>query len=569
MGAVGPLPSASCQPSRRTRRNLRRFLRRRPRCTNGDLGPPSEEESGKQAKSGGTPVLLHSRGAVSPRLQAIRPVPRTAQEEWEGPIPKPERARGAGAPRKPEPQAEPSRSPAHRAAERGPANESRYFAHRKVGARRTRSTAPGSAASTGQSGRNAAGRRRGERSERSTPRVPISRSPRDGTGSRDPGQRRERNLDHLPGIARDREFLLRHFVGLGTLQSPGPRAPGSSLAGLTNNDTMQNKNTTVVVTCADDPTSDLVERELDAMGASWVRFNTEELPQRVQLDIELGPEGLRGAIAFPDRTLDLDDISAIWWRRPEPPRISERVTDSEARDVAEAESRSALRGLWAGLYDRYWMSYPANIRRANEKILQLRLAASLGFEVPRTVITQSSEVARKFVNDQPCGVALKTLSGIFIEGPPHRAIYTNHIDADDDLPLEDVGLCPSQFQAYVPKAAELRVTVVGTSVFAVEMATQKQELTSIDWRRGTPVDVPHTAVELIPTIELRCLALVRRLGLTFGAIDMIRTPSGEYVFLEVNPAGQWAWLEGLTGLPIARTIAETLHRGDVNDGPRL
>jgi glutathione synthase/RimK-type ligase-like ATP-grasp enzyme len=124
--------------------------------------------------------------------------------------------------------------------------------------------------------------------------------------------------------------------------------------------------------------------------------------------------------------------------------------------------------------------------------------------------------------------------------------------------LDYVGVCPTLFQQYIAKATELRITVVGNSVFAAEMYTQIDPRTTIDWRRGSPVAVPHRPVTLPPAVERCCLELVHRLGLTFGAIDMVRTPDGEFVFLEINPNGQWAWIEGLTGLQIAKKIAEVL-----------
>ena len=68
-------------------------------------------------------------------------------------------------------------------------------------------------------------------------------------------------------------------------------------------------------------------------------------------------------------------------------------------------------------------------------------------------------------------------------------------------------------------------------------------------------------MHVLPVAEVRrCRALVRRLGLRFGAIDMVQTPSGEHVFLEINPNGQWLWIERATGLPIANAIARLLAK---------
>ena len=60
------------------------------------------------------------------------------------------------------------------------------------------------------------------------------------------------------------------------------------------------------------------------------------------------------------------------------------------------------------------------------------------------------------------------------------------------------------------------------------------------------------------SIAGKCTAFLRRMGLSFGCFDFIVTPSGEYVFLECNPNGQWLWVELETGLPISQAIAEFL-----------
>jgi hypothetical protein len=73
----------------------------------------------------------------------------------------------------------------------------------------------------------------------------------------------------------------------------------------------------------------------------------------------------------------------------------------------------------------------------------------------------------------------------------------------------------------------------------------------IKWR---PYDLPA------PTAE-GLLALMRRLGLEYGAVDFRVTPEGEHVFLEVNPAGQFLFIENATGMKIADTLAGHLANG--------
>ena len=79
-----------------------------------------------------------------------------------------------------------------------------------------------------------------------------------------------------------------------------------------------------------------------------------------------------------------------------------------------------------------------------------------------------------------------------------------------------------------------------------------------DWRRYDFGHVKHEPCELPPEIVKKLLQAMRIWDLQFGAIDMILTPKGDYVFLEVNPSGKWGWIEAITGMPISKAIADLL-----------
>jgi glutathione synthase/RimK-type ligase-like ATP-grasp enzyme len=131
--------------------------------------------------------------------------------------------------------------------------------------------------------------------------------------------------------------------------------------------------------------------------------------------------------------------------------------------------------------------------------------------------------------------------------------------ANRDVGYADaVRYLPTIFQAYVPKDVELRITVVGQQVFAVAIHSQQTQHTRHDWRHYDLSHTPHTLHELPEQVRHRCLQLVDRLGLCYGAIDLILTPDGRYVFLEINPSGQYLWLEKLMGLPISDAICDLL-----------
>lgn len=123
-----------------------------------------------------------------------------------------------------------------------------------------------------------------------------------------------------------------------------------------------------------------------------------------------------------------------------------------------------------------------------------------------------------------------------------------------------VSNCPVIIQSYIQKEFELRVTVVKDKVFACAIYSQSSERTREDWRRYDIPNTPHKIYKLPKQIEQKCVDIVKKLGLEFGCIDMIVTPGGEFIFLEINPNGQWLWIEHLTGLPIGDAISEELTR---------
>jgi glutathione synthase/RimK-type ligase-like ATP-grasp enzyme len=142
-----------------------------------------------------------------------------------------------------------------------------------------------------------------------------------------------------------------------------------------------------------------------------------------------------------------------------------------------------------------------------------------------------------------------------------KLIFTNRLEVEHLDLLDQTKYSPSLFQRLLEKTVDIRVTVIGKKVFAVAIDSQSTVETRIDWRRGDSTNLRHTVLELPPDIESKCLQLVSTLGLNFGAIDLVLAPNGDYYFLEINPNGQWAWIEQLTGLPLTEALVDLLAEG--------
>ncbi|MBK7782848.1 MAG: hypothetical protein IPJ58_19125 [Ardenticatenia bacterium] len=313
-----------------------------------------------------------------------------------------------------------------------------------------------------------------------------------------------------------------------------------------------------IVTNKQDHTADFLIVELQRRGAAYFRLNTEDFAQHtICWSVPLSEANY--IVLRTGRKIPLAEISCVWYRRPYPPRVD--CADGAAVQFSTGENQAALDGFLVSLTDCMWVSEPHMIRRAELKMLQLRVAESLGFTLCPSVITNSPTEAQRFVMSASDVVIYKPLrSARIISGESVALIYTNIVSEADEAELVHLAGCPVLLQYYAQKAVELRITVIGDKVFAVALHSQESHGAQVDWRRVNASELQHSKHILPSEIEALCIRLVSTLGLQFGAIDMILTPGGEYVFLEINPNGQWAWLQQLLpSLPLRESLADLLQ----------
>jgi len=207
-----------------------------------------------------------------------------------------------------------------------------------------------------------------------------------------------------------------------------------------------------------------------------------------------------------------------------------------------------------------WINNPHANQAARRKFPQIRMAAALGLRVPRTLVTNDAAAARAFHDDLDGRLLCKSMSAIgFEDGEQYRPIFSRRVTPDEFAAhLGQIALCPSLLQEYIDKDHELRVTIVGDDLFCCRIDSQGIEGAETDWRRVDPFAVPHRIVPPPPGVEQALRATLSRYGLRFGTFDLIVTPAGEPVFLELNPNGQWLWIEMITGAAMGEAMADLL-----------
>lgn len=309
-----------------------------------------------------------------------------------------------------------------------------------------------------------------------------------------------------------------------------------------------------------------VTRRLEELGEEYLWFDCAGFPVDSQVHVRYERDGLkRVSLSADGREYDLSAVQAIWLRRLRTPRPLESVHDDVYRTWAAGVCTMVLWRLWELLDCRWLPASPDVDDYASNKLLQLKLAGQLGWRVPRTIVTNSPEQFLAFYEECEGRVVSKLIAGAsaFAQTRVGEKFpsYTHPVMRRDLPSFRSIRFAPIAVQEYVPKRVELRITVVDSQVFAAEIRSQSHSRSRDDWRHHDMDPDMYHRHALPPDVEARCIDLVRALRLTYGALDVILTPDGEYVFLEINPNGQWVWIEDFTGLRIADAITDYLAHG--------
>jgi glutathione synthase/RimK-type ligase-like ATP-grasp enzyme len=313
--------------------------------------------------------------------------------------------------------------------------------------------------------------------------------------------------------------------------------------------------TVLIITNDHDEHADAVIRELTKRNVSVFRLHPEDFPHACSASIEIQDGRIQGELRNAEHRVAFDDVCAAWFRRSRnlfDGRISQ--TSEKLDNYVRAQSTATLIAVCASL-ETLWVSHPFKLRHGEVKALQLAEASKAGLKTPHTLISNDVTRATAFVDalgDAEC--AIKPLMAVGVtDDQGYRLPLTTTLPPGHSL--ESVALAPTMFQPYVDKAFELRCVVIGEEIFCAKMDSQANEDSRLDWRGGHP---EHEVFALPEQVQASLRRLMDSFGLNFASLDMIVTPEGDFVFLELNPNGQWLWLELELGLPLVASMADLL-----------
>ena len=326
-----------------------------------------------------------------------------------------------------------------------------------------------------------------------------------------------------------------------------------------------------------EPTTEEVMDWLEAMGEPCVRLNGEDLDggAALRFQVEAGTADL--AFEVDGVELPLGEAGAVWFRRwlherraeiapsllaaPDNPKL-----DYELRRHLTLESRRLSDFIFARLGGLPWLSHPH--RASLNKLNTLSRAAQAGFAVPATLVTTEREALRRFcaahgeVITKPAGEV-----EMFLDGERSHFLFTTILDlaAVDALPAR---FAPSLFQEKVDKNYELRIFYLAGECHAMAIFSQADPQTRTDFRRYNR-ERPNRTVpySLSPSTKERIDRLMSDLELETGSLDLLQTPDGREVFLEINPVGQFGMVSKPCNYGLEKKVAQLLMR-KAADGQR-
>ncbi len=311
----------------------------------------------------------------------------------------------------------------------------------------------------------------------------------------------------------------------------------------------------LIASSGSDLSVDGVVQELTARGYTPIVFETDKVVnQSKHLLTQLDTKGTL-TLSYQGLTFKPSDVGALWYRRPND------LYDIEPRDPLrrfhlQSNVRALLDGIFAAFPDKAWLNEPHAMRKAELKMHQLMLASSVGFTIPATTLSNDWDDIRRVSSKK---IIAKIPYPLFEQNDRKtKVLYTTILDNKESALPTHATPFPAIWQPFIPKRREWRVTVVGSRIFAATIYTSDEAKN--DWREHQRArnKVEFRAEEFPKDLQKKCLVLLKKMGLRFGAFDFIETPDGEIIFLEVNTNGQYGWIEDTLGLKISAAIASEL-----------
>jgi hypothetical protein len=303
----------------------------------------------------------------------------------------------------------------------------------------------------------------------------------------------------------------------------------------------------LIVTSSEDLHALSVQAALRRRRIPCAILETDELSGNESLSFSIGQRFDGNIRSSEGIGIPLASVGVVWWRRPKAPQqVDESSLTGDQISLINNDCIATLVGLFENCFRGKWISHVRATEFASNKLNQLTAAQRCGFRIPDTLISQSPRELAEFTGKHSAGVIIKPVAGT-----PGPLIFTQFVSQRHLAAIDSIKACPAIYQEFIPGSRHLRVNCFGERSFAGLIQSE-----SLDWRPN--LDVPISRFAVPDWLNTRIRQVLDLLGLEMGIVDLKETPDGEVVWLEVNPQGQFLFLEGLTGEPLTELFADYL-----------
>ncbi len=313
----------------------------------------------------------------------------------------------------------------------------------------------------------------------------------------------------------------------------------------------------LILTHSEDPHADSVCKYLSERGINTFRVETERLSENYKLTFN--SNSLTYSISNGGEEIQIDDSWNIWNRRVMNPDVRKGLPRN-ITDIIFDESEKAWDGLLMSHKGKV-VNRPQNHLYANNKIDQMKFVSRFDSSVliPDTLVTNDPKKVREFYDKHKGNICFKLHKGAVVESSEGRkTVYTNKVTREQMANANLISSHPCFFQEYVEKDFEVRVVVTDSGHEAIAIHSQNSEISKIDYRKYDFENVPYEPIESSLDVKNVCSEMLKYYGLHFGVFDFIKSKEGKDIFLELNPNGQWLWLEEQSGHDLTSIVANNL-----------
>ncbi len=306
---------------------------------------------------------------------------------------------------------------------------------------------------------------------------------------------------------------------------------------------------------------------LHYLKGNWRRLHGEELHENSVLSYQITDESTDIQLFIDEDVITLSDINSVWYRRGGFwSNLDFEQVERQGRDTLQKfcvnEMKEIKSAFFHTLTQKKCLTNPVDQREVNKPHI-LTIAKEAGLNIPPTIITGIKKELTKFYQEHGSAIVKPISNPDFFQigGQMHMS-YTEVIDEEFIEELPDK-FTPCLAQKKIEKDIEIRIFVLDDEIYSMAIFSQNDQQTQVDFRRYNN-DKPNRNVPYqLPTeIEEKIRIFMQKANLNNGSIDMIKSVTGEFIFLEINPVGQFGMVSQPCNYYLEKKVAQWLIKHD-------